>query len=215
MAAVNENPVVCDPALSAMMDELEEGTLLSLLEDKEFFSYLQTLPTTPSGEEQDAEDNDLDLSDLFGDDILLPDYFPAHSKSNLPLVETQSRDSEVSVESLTINYSSGSMSEAGEKEPPSPIHSGGSESDISNLDSNDSDSAEDTLCISPRPAKRRKVDVIGREHNKSFLSSCVEHDHCYTRVSSSERLQSPGNSPVEKDVPTEEDVGESDCSTHT
>ena len=211
MAAVNESPVACDSALSAMMDEFEEGTLLSLLEDRELFSYLQTLPVTPTGGYQDTDD-DLDLSELFGDDVLLPDCFPARRRSRAPLEAVPQKASEAAAESLTINSRSGSMSDAGVKELPSPIHSCGSESDISNLDSNDSDSAEDALSITSRPAKRRRVDGVERVHDRRFLTSCVEHDHCYTRASSSERLRSPGGSPSEKDTPNEEDTGElSDC----
>ena len=212
MAAVGESPVSCDTALSAMMDDLEEGTLLSLLEDRELFSYLDTLPMTSSigGSEQEVEDNDLDLSELFGDDLLLPDYFPAHSsnKGNPRLVDIGSKGSEATVESLASSSSSGSIV----KDPlSSPVTSGGSESDISTLDSNDSDSApEESPSLSSGPTKRRKVDTIGRAHDdRSYLTMCVEHDHCYTRVSSSERLLSPGGSPVEKETPHEEDTGES------
>ena len=204
MAAVNESPVACDSALSAMMDDLEEGTLLSLLEDREFLSYLQTFPMTSSdGGEQEVEENDLDLSELFGDGVLLPDYFPSHrSNGNPPLADMGSNDSGVS---LASDSRSGSTSQVSGKEPQSPIHSGGSESDISNLDSNDSDSAEDSPAITSGPTKRRKVDSIGRVHGRSHLTSCVEHDHCYTRVSSSERLHC---SLAEKGAPNEEDTGE-------
>ena len=198
MAAVNENPVVCD-SLSAMMDELEEGTLLSLLEDRELFSYLQNLPMAPSGDE--AED-DLDLTELFGDDALLPDYFtPRPNEGHPSLVDNLSNEAAVSEAGHVNGSRSGSMSESSEKEPPSPAHSGGSESDISNIDSNDSDLAEDALVLS-RPVKRRKVESV--ECDGLFLRSCVEHDHCYTSTS---RLSTGDSSPTEKDAPGEEDTG--------
>ena len=193
MAAVNEAPVVCD-TLSAMMDEFEEGTLLSLLEDRELFGYLQNLPMAPSGDEYEAE-GDLDLSELFGDDALLPDFLSSRQSENEPLVNNSS------TASLDTTASDSILCEV--KEPASPAPSGGSESDISNNDSTDSDVAEDTLPLATRPAKRRKV-----ERDKVFLTSCVEHDHCYTLVSSPpQTVMSPGASPTKKEVPTEEDTG--------
>lgn len=197
MAAVSEGSLpVCDSELSAMMDEFEEGTFLSsLLEDRELFSYLQALPMVPNCCDEEPED-DIDLSELFDEDILLPDCF--HTKRNGVKPPT-----ETSQESMSR---SGSTSEVIVNVSPSLVVTSGSESDISNLDSNDSDSVEDPLSIAPQPRKRRKIDED--KQDGLFLMSSVEHDHCYTNgCFSSENIKSPSASPLERDAPVEEDTG--------
>lgn len=191
MAAVNENPVG-DTALSSMLDEFEEGTLLSLLEDSDLFSYLQDYPLSPSGglDADNTVSDDIDLSELFGDDVIFPS--PASSSDpkalDAPLVSTNSITMEK--DSTHVQSSSTSLTMTGDDlqsliNTCSPAHSG-SESDVSSLDSHDSDTAEDSFAFTPHPTKRLKLDTKGSERDGLFLTSCVEHDHCYTRASSSQ-----------------------------
>ena len=192
MAAVNENPVG-DTALSSMLDEFEEGTLLSLLEDSDLFSCLQDFPLSPSGrlDADNTASDDMDLSELFGDDVIFPS--PASNSDpkalDAPHVSTNSLTMEK--DSLHVENSSTSLAMTGDDlqsliNTGSPAHSG-SESDVSSLDSHDSDTAEDSFVFASHPTKRLKLDTKGSERDGLFLTSCVEHDHCYTRASSSQQ----------------------------
>ena len=210
MAAVSENPVG-DPIISAMLDEFEEGTLLSLLEDSDLFSYIQNLPLSPTGDLEDDPTavEDLDLFELFGHGVL-PECLSSRRNSRLGSMDTtstgpvaSSSDREISPNVSQVELDSMTL-------PPSPTRSGGSDTDVSNLDSNDSDSAEEaTISFSPKPTKRRKVEYSSsREQEGVSLRACVEHDHCYTRaVTSSGLLLSAGG----KTAPAVEEANLSDA----
>lgn len=208
MAAVNENPVG-DTALSSMLDEFEEGTLLSLLEDSDLFSYLQDYPLSPSGglDADNMATDDIDLSELFGDDLI----FPAVVSNSDPAMGSP----HVSTKSVTMDHSPNVQSSSTPSTVAldnvisrgSPAHSG-SESDVSSLDSHDSDTAEDNFAYTPHPAKRIKMDREGSEQDGLFLTTCVEHDHCYTSATLSKQGQSSATS-----LSAEEGIN-SDTGTH-
>lgn len=211
MAAVSESPVG-DSALSSMLEEFEEGTLLSLLEDSDLFSYLHDFPLSPNGELGDVSTNemasdDLDLSELFGG-VVFPEFasglrsgeseaidVSTHSatvKENLPDVQSSPKFPTVGMDDLQSLVN-----------PPSPTHSG-SETDVSSLDSNDSDIAEDGFTFTSRASKRLKIETkkgstCSCERDGLFLTACVKHDHCYTSASTSQQLESAGSS-AEKDI---------------
>ena len=81
------NPVN-DPSLNALLANLQEGTLLSLMEDHDLFSDLNAYPLSPceggSGM-GDQSSNDLDLKELLGDQWQLVDLELNDQSLELPL----------------------------------------------------------------------------------------------------------------------------------
>jgi hypothetical protein len=196
-----------------MLNEFEEGTLLSLLEDSDLFSYLQDYPLSPIGDPGavgtvDTASDDLDLSELFGGDLV---FAPIHGNSDPEAMDVSTKDVLTQEENPRDPQSS--------PEGDLQTHSG-SETDVSSIDSNDSDTAEESFSFDSQPTKRRKIEtkINSSERDRLFLSACVDHDHCYTRVSSSEQLESPGGR-AEKDgsltLTTEEGGNNSDAGYET
>ena len=89
MAVASENPVG-DPELSAMLDEFEEGTLLSLLEDSDLFGCLKNFPLSPNNDPEydQLTGDDMDLSELFGEDVVFPDCLTTRRNSSLGSLDT-------------------------------------------------------------------------------------------------------------------------------
>ena len=224
MAAVNENPVG-DSALTTMLEEFEEGTLLSLLDDTELFSYIENYPISATDDLDDvptdvAVDDDLDLSDLLGSDTL-PEFLSSHHNPSHEVVGMSTPKAAVdhSLPDAKCSLSTGEVARGDlqsmiEPHAPSPATSGGSETGVSNSDSDDSDIAEDSVS---RPSKRCKVKSCSYEQDRVFLSTCVGHDHCYTHASlSHQQLQLPAVR-TEKDAPltAAEEGSTSDAGTYT
>ena len=73
------NPVN-DPSLNALLADLQEGTLLSLMEDKNLFNDLDTYPLSPCevnnavNSTTNLSNNDLGLDELFGEQWQLVDF---------------------------------------------------------------------------------------------------------------------------------------------
>ena len=226
MAAVSESPVV-DLALSSMLDDLQEGTLMSLLEDSDLFSCLQDYPLSLGGDADvaragGATGDDFDLSELFGDDMEFMDFDSAALSSEALGVSQQQqgatdspdRQSECSPQ----HHRAGRDNLQGQMET-SPVSHSGSETDVSSLDSNDSDTAEDSFAFVPRPSKRFKPETEqsnGGERNGLFLTACVQHDHCYTRPASQQHESFLESTDKDAAIATEEenssDTGECICS---
>ena len=182
MAAVNEKPV-SDSALTSLLEEFEEGTLLSLLDNNDFFSYLRNYPLSPNVEAEETADDDLDLSDLFGDDFVFPEFTSTHHRNDSQAVDYSGQQVPGEGRLLDTNSSNSLNSDMDDSQSvvtKLPLTPGGSETDVSNLDSNDSDTADDGSCINSGPVKRCKLD--SSEQDRLFLSACVEHDHCYARA---------------------------------
>ena len=201
MAVVSENPV-SDPELSAMLDEFEEGTLLSLLEDSDLFGCLKNFPLSPNSD-PGYDQIPGDLSELFGEDVVLPDCLTTRRNSSLgSCTSTESVPLSSDIE-ISPNTSQVGLSSNITIPRPSPIHSAGSDTDVSNLDTDvsnlDSDSAEDAaISLTLLPSKRRRVEDSTKD--TIFLRTCVEHDHCYTRAAHTQSLLSPDD----KSTPAEE-----------
>lgn len=180
MAVVNENPL--DDLALAFLDDLQEGTLLSLLEDNDLFNHLQdyTLSPVPSYE-----------SDVWkGSDNLDSGSFDTSTECMTPTTSKDEQCGAVEDRSVATTpnqthlvYQNVGINQGGlERYLPSSTYSG-SETDISSMDSNDSDSADGTsLFISSKLFKKCELESdAAQEH--SFLTSCVHHDHCYTHAS--------------------------------
>ena len=182
MAAVSENPVG-DSSLSSMMDDLQEGTLLSLLEDCDLFSYLKDCPLSPTDVTKgecgvEVNNDDFDLSELFGDHMELVEY---GCNINGEHKDGQTRNATVAAVTpiSSKRFSDRKNGHQRRAKPHRHSHSG-SDIDISSIDSNDSDSAEGSLSFSSRPEKKQKVAVNCQDN--SFLTTCVHHDHCYITI---------------------------------
>lgn len=210
MAAVSES-TTDDSVLTSALNGFEEDTLLSLLGDSDLFSCLQDYPLSPNGGDPgavgtfDTASDDLDLSELFGGDLVFPEFVSTHGNGDGEAV-----DEDVLTVKETPRHAQSTQ------EGFLQTHSG-SETDVSSMDSNDSDTAEDSFSVASRPTKRRKIEAKNSfEQDKLFLSACVDHDHCYTRVSSSEQLHSPGGKSGKDGsltVTTEEGGNNSDAGT--
>ena len=179
MAAVSENPVD-DSSLSSLMDDLQEGTLLSLLEDCDLFSYLKDYPLSATDVAQgecgvEVNNDDFDLSELFGDHMELVEY---GCNVNGEHKDGQARNATVAAVTPISSKRCSECKNGHQRRAKAHRHShSGSDSDISSIDSNDSDSAEGSFSFSPRPGKKQRVDVNCQDN--SFLTTCVQHDHCY------------------------------------
>ena len=191
MAAVSEhreNPVD-DSALSSLIDDLQEGTLLSLLEDSDLFSYLQDYPLSPKDALDAVHDgevtgDDFDLAELFGDHMELVEYgCNVSSEGRDGQEEDATVDTKVPTAANTCHSERQKVIKASYQrrmKTPSLSHSG-SDTDVSSLDSNDSDSAEGTVSFVPRPRKQLKLEERSKgTRDHPFLATCVTHDHCYT-----------------------------------
>ena len=224
MAAVSESPVV-DLALSSMLDDLQEGTLMSLLEDSDLFSCLQDYPLSPGGDADAARageetGDDFDLSELFGDNMEFMDFDSAALSSEALGVSQQQQGATDSPdrqsECLPQHHGAGRDNLQGQMET-SPVSHSGSETDVSCLDSNDSDTAEDSFAFVPRPSKRFKPETEqsnGGERDGLFLTACVQHDHCYTRPSSQQQESFLESTEKDVAIATEEE-NSSDTGTCT
>lgn len=226
MAAVSEhreNPVD-DSALSSLMDDLQEGTLLSLLEDSDLFSYLQDYPLSPTDalaavHDGEATGNDFDLAELFGDHMELVEYgCKVSSEGRDGQEEDAAADTEVPTEVNTCHSESPKVIKAGNQRrvrTPSLSHSG-SDTDVSSLDSNDSDSAEGNVSFVPRPRKQLKLEERSSScQDQPFLVACVTHDHCYTSKQQDLSSTYPGITAKDAVLNTEEgnssDAGKCAC----
>ena len=209
MAAVSES-ATDDSVLTSVLNEFEEDTLISLLGDSDLFSCLQDYPLSPNGDPGvvgtfDTPSDDLDLSELFGGDLVFPEFVSTHGNSDAEVMDDVSTEGVLTVKETPCAQST--------QEGVLQTHSG-SETDISSMDSNDSDTAEDDFSVASRPTKRRKIETKNSfERDRLFLSACVDHDHCYTRVSSSEQLHSPGGKSGSLTLTTEEGGNNSDAGT--